>query len=1107
MRALRPSSELVLPPVPGGYHGGVAAWSEPVTIDSYLPVEPSPFPAFLARRVYQGSSGRTYPLPFHERIAEPRTPTVWTGLHLENEWLRLLILPELGGRVHVAYDKSADYDIFYRNNVIKPALVGLAGPWLSGGIEFNWPQHHRPTTFLPTQWEIEREVDGTVTVWCGDHDPLSGMKGMHGIRMRPDSSLIEARVRLFNRTELPQTFLWWANVAVAVNDDYQSFFPTDVHWVADHARRAFTTFPAATIEYYGIDYPSRVTEADPLADRLDWYRNIPVPTSYMVTHSEDDFFGGYDHGREAGFVHWADHHIAPGKKQWTWGNSAFGRAWEQNLTDDDGPYIELMAGVFTDNQPDFSHIAPGETKQFSQYWYPIHGIGPVHQATTEAAVRLDVRSPDGGEAPAARIAVAVVSPHPEVDVVLRSAGRIEFSRRVSIAPDRPLILDIPLAEPVAPHHLSLSVSVADRVLVEWTPRKSGMGMPPVAAREPEPPAAVASTEELALTGEYLQLYRHATREPEPYWQEAVRRDPGHSPSHLGLGQSLYRSGRFAEAELEFRAAVDRLTMFVPNPAVGDAHYLLGLTLERMGRVDEAVDMLEKSRWNAAWRVPASYAIAMLHARRGDRMRSEIELRSVLRLDPDHLLANAMLIRLLRRSGRTSDERVVAEELHRSDPLAFWESADTGMFPASGTSMRLDTAIECGRWGFYEEALGILAETSTAEYRPASGQVNVAPLMHYHRAAMLELQGRMQEAEVARDTARATPWRHCLASRLSDLAVLMEATEKDPTDGLAWALLGHWNFEKGNADLAIHQWRVAAESCGDPELRATVNRNLGLALMNVHQDGAAASSAYERARADLPADAKLLYEFDQLRRRLKVAASERLSVLQQHLDLVNDRDDLTIAYAELLIEVGRPRDARDALLARTFQPWEGGEGLVLAVWKRAQLALADEAPDAAAALELIEEALHPPANLGEQWHPLANLSRLLLVRGDLHARLGRQLDAQADWRMASASATDFIGMSPTTFSLESIWSIRALLRLGLRHEAAVMLDRFEAFIRLTAATDPVADFFATSLPSMMEFPDDPLEKRDADVRALREQLAALQGEYRGSEGADLPITAG
>ena len=94
-------------------------------------------------------------------------------------------------------------------------------------------------------------------------------------------------------------------------------------------------------------------------------------------------------------VHVADHHIAPGKKQWTWGNHEFGYAWDRNLTDSDGPYIELMAGVYTDNQPDFSFLQPGETKTWSQYWYPIQQIGPAQHANLDAAVELELGQQPG----------------------------------------------------------------------------------------------------------------------------------------------------------------------------------------------------------------------------------------------------------------------------------------------------------------------------------------------------------------------------------------------------------------------------------------------------------------------------------------------------------------------------------------------------------------------------------------------------------------------------------------------------------------------------------------------------------------------------------------
>ena len=428
----------------------VAAWSQDVTIDTYEVDPPDPYPAYLDRRVYQGSSGRVYPLPFYERVQTSKHPRRWTALHLENRYVRLMVLPELGGRIHFGLDKTRGYDFFYRNNVIKPALVGVTGPWLSGGVEFNWPQHHRPATYLPVSWTIEEEADGSHTIWCADLDPFARMLGMHGIRLSPDSSLIELRVRLFNRTDDVQTFLWWANVAARVGEDYQSFFPTDVHNVADHAKRAVISFPAARGTYYGVDYPSRVTPERPDADRLDWYRNIPVPTSYMCLGSEDDFFGGYDHAREAGFVHWADHRISPGKKQWTWGNAPFGWAWDRNLTDGDGPYVELMAGVYTDNQPDFAFLAPGETKEFSQYWYPIQDIGPAHQATRDGAVSLGV------ESGAARLGFVPTRPL-RVSAKLLAGHRLLWCEEATCAPGEPLLALAEVDEGTTPQDLTLVI--------------------------------------------------------------------------------------------------------------------------------------------------------------------------------------------------------------------------------------------------------------------------------------------------------------------------------------------------------------------------------------------------------------------------------------------------------------------------------------------------------------------------------------------------------------------------------------------------------------------------------------------------------------------------
>lgn len=1105
-------SRIQLPQIPQDQRDrGVAAWAEPLVIDTYLPTEPSPYPAFLDRRVYQGSSGKVYPLPFHERIEPVKRPHEWQAVHLENDWVRLVILPELGGRVHIGYDKVADYDFFYRNNVIKPALVGLAGPWISGGVEFNWPQHHRPATFLPTDWHLEEEPDGAVTVWCGDHDPMTRMKGMHGIRLRPDSSLIEARVRLHNRTDDTQTFLWWANVAARAGDDYQSFFPVDVHQVADHAKRAVASFPAVDGHYYGVDYASRAAAAGdtadrPSPDRIDWYRNIPVPTSYMVTGTREAFFGGYDHGRDAGFVHWADPDISPGKKQWTWGNAPFGWAWDENLTDGDGPYVELMAGVFTDNQPDFSWLAPGETKSFSQFWYPIQQIGPVHHATLDVALRVDVSPVEPGR-PGTAVGIGLCVTRDLARDLARElagltvelvtpTGDVVKTWAADPRPGAPVRLTTALDGAYQPQELTVRVLAGDRRIAEWShpsPEPDGRADSLVPAREPAAPADVESAAELLAIARYLEQYRHATRAPEPYWREALRRDEGLVEARVRLAARLMARELYAEAEALLTEAVVRLVQWAPNPADGEAHYLLGLCLMRQGRDAEARQPLAKATWNLAWRAPAAWALARICARAGDGTAAGRYVDDVLAADPGHASATCLKVTLLRATGDGPSAASLLAELRLTDPLHQWARWLDGAPLSGDASAVLDLALELASCGDANGALEVLDHALEAARRTPLGQVNSAPVIHYHQAALLAALGREDDAIEARQRAVQVEGRYAAASRLEDVAVLRDALRAAPHDARAWSLLGSWLYDKARGADAVHAWDQAASSCPPGPDLAVVHRNLGIAAFNVTGDRAAAAAHYRVAREQAPDDGRLLYEQDQLQARLRTTDGERLAQLLAHPALVTSRDDLTIELARLLVSEGRAAEAVEILASRRFQPWEGGEGQALAAWDAAQVAIATEALEAGRpdlALRAVDAALDPPGTLGEARHPLANAATLHLMRGLAASASGDEVAARTSFEQAASFSGDFTQMSTQPHSLETVASIRALRRLGRHEEAQRLVRELADYTEELARTPAAIDYFATSLPHMLIFHDDPQVARDELVAALRQQLTDL-----------------
>ncbi|HZU26365.1 MAG TPA: DUF5107 domain-containing protein, partial [Bryobacteraceae bacterium] len=898
----------------------VRAWEEAVTIPTYPAPAPDRNPMFLDKRVYQGSSGKVYPNAFTDRVSDHKVDKSYRAVFLENEFIRTMLLPEIGGRIHIGQDKTNGYDFFYRQNVIKPALVGLLGPWISGGVEFNWPQHHRPSTYMPVQHCIEEHADGSRTVWLSEHEPMNRMKGMVGICLHPGKALVEAKVRLYNRTPFVQTFLWWANAGIRVHDHYQAFFPPDVEFVADHARRAMSWYPLARNFYYGVDYTAGVD--------ISWYRNIPVPTSYMVTHSEYDFFGGYDHTKRAGMVHVANHHIAPGKKLWTWGNAEFGYAWDRELTDSDGPYIELMAGVFTDNQPDFSWLQPYETRTFSQFWYAIQEIGPVQNANRRVAVSL---RRNGAEY---AIGLCATEALDDVTVLLCVRDRVVFEHRESIRPGEPLLASAAVAGEHRESDVLLRVLDQNgQELIRYRPvERKTTELPPPALETPQP-AEVSTNEELYLAGLHLEQYRHATRDPQPYWAEALHRDPEDARCRNAMGLLLLRRGQFAAAEEQFRRAVARLTRHNANPYDGEPLYNLGVALKFQGRLEEAYAAFYKATWNGAWRSAAHYMLATIDSLRSDFTAALEHLDECLRTNADHLKARDLKATILRHTDRTAEAMELARDTIALDPLDFWaryELNDERFFELLSGAERtcLDLAFDFAEAGFYADGLRLIERFLSQGGCPY-------PMLLYTSGWMAEKSGDAPGAQRWYAAAKEAVPDYCFPALLEDMLVLEAALCHDQEDARAHYYLGNLLYDKRRREEAIEHWEASSRL--DPGFSIPW-RNLGIAYYNVRREPDRALECYEHARRANPDDARLLYEFDQLHKRTGAAPRERLARLEQHRHLVARRDDLTVELITLLNLCGRSTEALEILLSRRFHPWEGGEGLVSGQFAAAHLLL-------------------------------------------------------------------------------------------------------------------------------------------------------------------------
>jgi tetratricopeptide (TPR) repeat protein len=1086
--------KLKLPPAPVTETGSVKAWEESVVMRSYMPAAPDTNPLFLEKRVYQGSSGKVYPLPVIDSVDTEPQSREWKAVHIENDFIRLMILPEIGGRIHVGYDKLNGYDFFYRQNVIKPALVGLAGPWISGGVEFNWPQHHRPATFMPVEVAIERDQDGSVTIWCSDHDPMTRMKGMHGICLRPGKAYLELRVRLYNRTQDTQTFLWWANVATRVHEKYQSFFPRDVRFVADHAKRAVTEFPLSQGSYYGIDYGERAVHGVPEQEKpakfipdgsyppndLSWYANIPVPTSYMVANSKQDFAGGYDHSKNAGMVHVANHHIAPGKKQWTWGNHEFGYAWDRSLTDSDGPYIELMAGVYTDNQPDFSFLGPGETKTFSQYWYPIREIGVPDLANLDAALRIKRNAGSVG------IHLLVTRELPEAIISLRSEGREVAVWRGQLRPEFLLHVELSVSDVHNELEFLLKSDEDGDVVLRYAPAETVPAAPPTVATEPGLPADIQSTDELYLIGLHLEQYRHATRNPEGYWLEAIRRDSGDCRSNNALGRWHLRRGEFHKAEQYLRAAITRLTGRNPNPYDGEPHYNLGLTLNYQSKIAEAYEAFYKSTWNAAWRGPAYHRLAEIDCGRQQWTQALDHINRSLKAEADNLNARNLKAVVLRQLGRDGGAKKCIAKTCELDPLDNWSRyLATGVTPLND-QQRLDLALDLLRCNLLGQAKNVLLGGTAA--KDGSDAMLLYALAHIYKLLGLE-----KESAETYTSAASAKAEYVFPSRLDEILLLEAAMTQNPEDARAPYYLGNLLYDRRRHQDAIQLWERAVEL--DPDY-PTAWRNLGFAYYNVHGDESKARNAFGRANALAPADARIVYEQDQLLKRIGETPDRRLTTFQRLPKLVASRDDLSVELASLYNQVGRPEDALQVLLTRRFQPWEGGEGLVLSQYVRANLLLGQRAlvdKDESMAIRRFEAAWNPPHSISEAKHLLMNLSMIDYWLGVAYAANQDKSKAAFHWERAANHRGDFQQMQVHSVSDSTYWSAQALISLGRNEEARQMFQEIYDYSWSLERQEPKIDYFATSLPAMLLFEEDLLRRQEIEAKFLRTQALLGLGQ--------------
>lgn len=903
--------------------GQVKVQEESITIPTYKIEKPDPMPRFYEGKSHQGVQRRIYPYPMDDNLTTHKENQSYYIIHVENEYIDLGIMPELGGRIYYAVDKTNNYNWFYHNHVIKPSLIGMVGNWISGSLAWGFPHHHGPNTVEPMDYKIEENANGSKTIWISNTDERHRMSILVGYTIFPNSSLIEMTIHPMNRTAISNSFLFWANPAVHADSSYQVIFPPSVQYVTYHGKRDMTTWPIADSRFNNYEY----TGMD-----ISWWKNTHVPSSFFSWDPREDYFGGYDHNKKAGTVWVGNHYVSPGMKYWADGNNAAGLKINNGLTDSDGRYIEMMAGFYTDNQPDYSWLQPYESKSGTMIWFPVRELDGLKYANRNGALNLEVTKDR-----TVQIRMNSTSPYKQAAVVLKSKGQILLQKTIEISPSEPFKIDTPL--PVGMQEDDLDVALYDvkgNTLLSYKPSEHH---PPHYAK-PEPLKALASpekmksVEELYLAGLRLNQFYNASVDPMPYYKEALKRDPGDYRVNTQLGILSINNFKWEEAEKYLKVAVDRITSNYTRPKDGEGLYYLGVALRAQGRTDEAYDYLYQATWASAWHTAAYYQLAEIDCQRGDYDKALDHLNRSISTNSDNLKAlnlKTIVLRKLNNPEAAKAQVLITLSLNKIDHQALNElylidsitnnreqaSVDlkeTTTIMRDNVQSYLELATDYSNCGFYQEAIDLLTrlEKKSANF----------PMIYYSLGYYWSKQGDQNKALNYYQSASKMPDIYCFPFRAEEIVILRHAMKMNPTDFHAPYYLGNLLYEH-QPEQALTEWEKSRQLDNSFYI---VHRNLGLAYKEVQKDNAKALISMEKAAACNNTDPRLLFEVDVLNQLNKVSPQKKYEFLKKNLATVKKRSETLLRLATRSVEYGKYDEAISILTTNTINESEGAREL-------------------------------------------------------------------------------------------------------------------------------------------------------------------------------------
>ena len=892
----------------------VKMYEENWTLPTYKVMPGEKAPMFYSGGSFQGARRVIYPYALNDVISHEREEQSWKALMLENEYIKLCITPEIGGKLYYATDKSNDYNFIYKNNEVKPSNIGMTGAWVSGGIEWCVLHHHRASTMLPMDYAMVENEDGSKTIFIGETEPRHRIRWNVGVTVRPGKSYFEADLSIYNPTPYTHTFLYWANVATHTNEHYQTIFPPSVQIATFHSKNQFTHWPYSTEVYRGQDFTKGVD--------ISWWKNVRKSASFFAWDLKEDFMGGYDHGKNAGTVHIGDHNIVKGAKLWEWGSGPRGQATEGKLTETSGPYVEIMVGAYSDNQPDYTWIRPYEVKRWKQYWYPVKDIEGFKNANLDAAVNLDPRGDD-------KVFLGYHSTQKveKARIVLKNGETVILEKELTITPEKAFtqLVDMEGDFKFTNLYTEMVDLETNQVIISYQPKE--FKRPEKLPEEVKPPAKpedIATIEELYLTANRLEQFYKISM---PYYEEALKRDPGDIRTNTAVGNQYLKNGDYKTARKYLGKAIKRLTTDYIRPSTGEALYLQGITLKGMGLYEEAIDTLYRATWDYAYHSAAYFELAQISCIMGDFKKALHQINESLSTNMKNNRALSLKASIQRRLGDYEGAKESLAAIFELDPLnfraineAYLVSKESGDSKEANTVLTdLQTKMRDFSQNYLELAVGYLNEGMLDEAEEVllrfTGQ---DPIVRYYLGYIADQKGKKDQAVKYFASAEALSEAYCFPFRLETVPVLKKAISYNSGDTKAYYYLGNILYDK-QPDKGIHYWEKAIKN--NPKL-AMAYRNLGWGYYRHFEDLEKAIPYYEQAIAHDNSIAIFYTELDELYELNNSPIATRLKIFEGNQDAVYQRDDAFIRQITVLTLSGNADKSIEYLDGKVFSYREG-----------------------------------------------------------------------------------------------------------------------------------------------------------------------------------------